>query len=287
MRLREWIVWLCLGGALQLPLVGCDAHASSQEIVQIAVTEAGVRPGCVQLQSCCPMLPSDVLSSCTALATQANDTECETLLSALRGGGRCAVALDAAVPRDASVALDAGTAPRDAAVLDAGVTAVACTLLQACCTSPALPSSQTMTCELIDSTNDETQCSGLLKDLTSSQSCGAASAVTGTCLQLQGCCGAPSFPVAFGTACMATVSEGLNPQCGSDLQSFVAAGYCDENAGDGGHPEDPSCTTLGTCCSEVSFPANLVNTCEDIVHGNEGGNCLSAYDSYVGLAYCE
>ena len=50
---------------------------------------------------------------------------------------------------------------------------------------------------------------------------------------------------------------------------------------------------LAMCCNEVTFPTSVLSTCQQIASANEGGNCLSAYDSYsaliteAGAPYCE
>jgi hypothetical protein len=275
---------------LALPLLRCDAQPVTEESIGVAGDASIASPACASLASCCPALPSDVQTSCKALAVQAGAAECSAELAALASAGRCRSAADAGAV-DADVHSDGspdGSLSSDGSAGEGGV-AVACTLLQACCASAALPAGETATCMSIQGSGDEKTCAGLLTDLTSASECQGASAGGGGCPELQQCCASSSFPSTFANACLAAVSSGEDASCSSMLATYLSAGYCGAavHLTDGGHPQDPACSMLAMCCAEETFPTGTLSTCQQIVSGNEGGNCASAYDGYVALNYCE
>ena len=94
---------------------------------------------------------------------------------------------------------------------------------------------------------------------------------------MQACCASGSFPAEFSTDCLAEWNSGNNAECETHLSNYVSAGDC---PGITGPATDPDCAMLGMCCNEISFPANDLTTCQQIAGGNEGGNCLSAYETY-------
>jgi hypothetical protein len=87
------------------------------------------------------------------------------------------------------------------------------------------------------------------------------------------------------------VTAGESSSCASTLAAYIPAGYCGGVLttldGGHGHAPDPDCTVLAMCCGELTFPEDTLSTCQQIAGANEGGNCLSAYDSYAALSYCE
>jgi hypothetical protein len=277
-RLRVWLS--CVAPILAANGIACDAQPSADEVIQGA-GDGGTPGACTALEACCPTLPTDVVTSCDALSKQADDTECGTLLAALESAHRC-LAGDAGMPEEAAAPVDARATSKDATAKDgeANGPAVACTLLGTCCTSPALPSGEMATCTSVEGTNEESLCASLLTSLTASQSCGATSAGQGgACPELEQCCSSESFPDTFSTSCLATWNAGKDAACAAMLTMFVGAGYC---GGTLGPQPDPDCVTLAMCCNELKFPADQLTTCQAIVAGNEGGNCLSAYDTYCG-----
>jgi hypothetical protein len=267
---------LSMGAALGVfMLVGCDAQPVASEVIQSAGGDSGPPPACMALEVCCPTLAMEVVSSCNKLSAQADEQQCASLLTALNGGGKCRTVLDAGMVVEAGGPADARDHVADASGLDADAgPAVACTLLETCCMSPALPSGETATCMSVQEENLESLCAPLLASLTASRSCGGISiGPGGACPDLQQCCSLESFPGVFSTSCLATWNAGDDSACASMLTTYVAAGYC-------GMQPDPDCAMLAMCCNEVSFPAANLATCQAIVSGNEGGNCLSAYDTY-------
>jgi hypothetical protein len=272
--------------------LACDPQPVQSEVIE-GVEDAAPPSSCTAFATCCSQLNADIVSSCEALAAQAGAGTCTAELTLLDGLGECHVALDGG-PLLAATGQGDGSAPsRDAAATgDAGV-AVACLLLESCCNSPALPSSETATCSGLQSTGDESVCAGLFATLTASNACAGSSAGPGgACPDLQACCTSPAFPSAFLAQCKSTVSVGEDAACQTYLTTFEGAGSCGgaEVIADSGnrHPEDPNCAMLAMCCNEVTFPASTLTTCESIVAANDGGNCLSAYDTYSGaLGYCE
>lgn len=276
----RWSVWLAGAAVIGLTSgLACDAQPNSDEVLQGG--DGGQSASCATLEACCPTLPTDVVASCHALSMQTDDAECASLLATLESSHRCVA--DAGTTEEAAAPVDAGPAAKDATVKDAGpdtAPAVACTLLDTCCTSPALPSGETATCASVQGTNEESLCASLLTSLTASQSCGATSTGQGgACPDLQQCCSSQSFPGAFSTSCLATWNAGEDSACAAMLTMFEGAGYC---GGTLGPQPDPNCVTLAMCCNGINFPANQLTTCQSIVAGNEGGNCLSAYDTYCG-----
>jgi hypothetical protein len=83
--------------------------------------------------------------------------------------------------------------------------------------------------------------------------------------------------------------QGDETACATDLATYGPAGYCGDvlPGPDGGHPTTANCATLAMCCNEITFPMSALAECQSIVSANEDGNCLSAYDSYAILTYCE
>jgi hypothetical protein len=238
---------------------------------------------CATLGACCSTLPSEVTKSCGELAAQASATECATELSALSAAGRCLG--DAGTGEDATVHSEGGGASDGG---DGG-SAVACVLLQACCTSSALPSGEVATCQSIQGEGDEGQCSTLFSDLAASSECGVATYGSGgACSELGQCCTSPDMPNNFLSVCNGAVETGDNANCEQLLGSLVPAGYCGGTVAqaDGGPAIDSDCATLSQCCQEITFPAGALSTCKHIASANQGGDCLSAYDSYVALNYC-
>jgi hypothetical protein len=266
----------------------CGASQKSEVVQGVAVADASASAYCAALGACCANLPAEVVTSCKQLSAQAGDEACGEELASL--GARCAPAMllpDAGSTPDAAAIVDASL-PRDAA--DAGRGAVACTLLTACCTSPALPKGELATCQSVQGAGAEAECASLLADLTSASSCtGVGIGLAGACPELQACCASSSFPGQFLTQCQGTVMAGEAASCASDLATFVPAGYCGGVVpdSDGGHLPDPDCAMLSMCCGEITFPASSVSTCESVAAANVGDRCLSAYDSYVALQYCE
>ncbi len=266
--------------------LSCGAVPNASEVLGGGTNDAAVSAYCAELDLCCPRLPAEVQKSCRQLAAQTTAMECSSELTALaRECNAPSGPPDAAVAVDATVR-EAG-AVREASAADA---AVACTLLEACCNSPALPPGQVGTCQSVQGAGDEGDCASLFSDLTASASCSGVNVSSGgACPDLQACCTSAAFPAQFLMACTSTAADGDNSACASDLAEFLPAGYCGGVLGflDGGHPQDPDCTMLAMCCHEITFPMETVSTCDQIVAGNDGGNCLSAYDSYAALGYCE
>jgi hypothetical protein len=265
---------LCTVGA-------CDASVASE--LPPSGADGSASGSCASLGACCQSLPSEVVTSCTELAAEASATECAEELAAL--GKLCAPA--ASSKRDGGMIADATTVG-DAGLVDAG--AVACTLLSSCCTSASIAVSDVAQCQSIQASGAESDCTAELAQLVASNECAGVvedgATTVGTCPDLQACCGSPSLPATFSTACLSTAMNGLNDDCTSELSTFEAAGYCLPDGGHG-HPVDPNCATLSMCCGEVTFPAGTLSTCQSLASANVGGSCLSAYDSYSALGYCE
>jgi hypothetical protein len=271
--------------ALATSALACGATEDS-EVLAAPAPDAALTPACATLTACCPELPSEVVTSCKQLAAQAGETECSAELAALAPQGRCAPRTstggDAGSKLDATT--DAMSAPSDAG--DAG--AVACTLLTACCASPALPGSNLATCQSVQGAGAEAECAALLSTLTASSECaGGAATAGGACPDLQACCASESLPAADSTSCLGTASAGVDTDCSAQLQALTSAGFCAGVASDGGQPTTPDCMTLSMCCGEIAFPAGTLTTCQHLVAANVDGSCLSAYESYAALGYCQ
>jgi len=271
-------------------VAACGGGSNDSEVLGTATDDAGLTAYCAGLATCCPSLPMEVVRSCEQLAAQAGAAECSRELTALAAGGRCGPAgsppdaglADDATLHETAVASDASAAGADAAV--------ACILLDACCSSAALPSDEVASCMSIQGAGSESQCASLFGDLTASSSCsGASVGAGGACPDLQACCASSAFPPQFLTTCQGAVAAGENASCASDLASFVPAGYCPGvvTTSDGGHAPDPDCTMLAMCCNEITFPMSTLSTCQEVAAANAGGTCSSAYDSYSALGYCE
>ena len=201
----RWTVSVILG----MVSLACDGRV----IPQVA-SEAGlalVSPDCATLLSCCPSLPSEITPSCGLLANQAVDSECQQEVTKLSSGGYChgtedgGASIDAGEGRDTGRHLDAGTS------VDASA-APACTLLQACCGSSALPSTDTATCKALATANDEMPCASLLSTLTQAMECGSV-APGGNCPALEVCCTSSLLPSNFQTGCIGTAMAGIDRQC--------------------------------------------------------------------------
>ena len=262
-------------------LGACDASvASAPPVTQKA--DSSVSGACASLGACCQSLPSEVVTSCTELAAEASSIECAEELAAL--GKLCAPAV--ASRNDGGEIADA--AAGDATLMDAG--AIACTLLSACCRSASIAVSDVAQCDSVEASGVESNCTAELAQLVAANECAGVvedgATTVGACPDLQACCGSQGLPDTFSTACLSTAMSGLNDDCTSQLSTFEAAGYCLPDGGHG-HPVDPSCATLSMCCSEVTFPANALSTCQSLAAANAAGSCLSAYDSYSALGYCE
>ncbi len=279
-------VWLTFVLSVAISACGASEHA---EVLPGASAEAGAASAsCEALAACCPSLPSEVASSCKSLSGQASSAECGEELAALASVKRCTTSVDAS----------AGSASPDAtismAVADAAAgsvdAAVGCVLLGPCCASPALPSDETVTCQSIEGAGDEGECAKLLTDLTSAGSCsGVATGSAGPCPELASCCSSQAFPSTFVGDCQETVSQAQASACSSELATFVSAGYCGGVVAgtDGGHPLNTNCQRLSMCCGEITFPAATLSTCENVAAANVSDSCLSAYNAYVVLSYCD
>ncbi len=273
--------------------VACGGGSNDSELLGGPSVDATAAASCMTLASCCPALPMGVAASCNQLAAQAGAAECTTVITALGAGGLCralvSVGADSGAAADATLRADGGV--KAGARLDAGI-ALACVLLEACCASPALPADELASCQSIQGAGDETDCTGLLGELTAAQSCSGVNVGSGgACPDLAACCATQAFPAEFLGTCEETVAMGDETTCATDLGTFVPAGYCGgvipSSDGGHGHAPDPSCTTLAMCCGEINFPMEDLSTCQQIASGNSGGTCLSAYESYSALAYCE
>jgi len=260
---------------------------NASEVIASTSADAGAL-ACEKFAACCPELPSDVQTSCMRLASMATGAVCRSELQALQRAGNCrnidAGPLDSGAPAEASTSRDGGAAKTPAA---------ACILVGGCCASPVLPPSDLPMCEAIASENGESGCADFLDSISVGAVCGGASSSGpgGACPELAQCCTNQAFPAGMASVCATTASAGDDTPCSMALAMFETAGFCGGVVvtADGGitHAQDPSCTMLSTCCSGIMFPASTLTTCQQIVAGNEGGNCLSAYDSYASLAYCE
>jgi len=297
MKLREVAARGAFAVALVMLVVGCDGELETTKTLASPSDAAVLSESCMTLDDCCPSLPIDVGLSCHQLALQAGSTECGTELSLLTAAGQCLAQAvtpsdagskpDAARPSDASIAFEAGASA--ASTADAG-SAIACVLLEACCTSAALPSDETATCQSIQGGGDESQCTALLDDLTASQDCGSAGGAGsgGACPELAQCCTSVALPANFVATCDQDVMTGDDTTCGSTLAALASSGFCGGSVttADGGEPQDPSCATLAMCCNEITFPTSTLSTCQSIAGANVGGTCQSALDGYVALNYC-
>jgi hypothetical protein len=148
-------------------------------------------------------------------------------------------------------------------------------------------------CDDAVSAADEASCSTMLADLTGSQECSAmpvgVSPSGGGCPALMACCGSESLPTSQSATCEETASAGDDTQCTQTFDSLASAGYCGAGVTlpDGGHLLTAGCTMLSMCCGEITFPESTLSTCDMIASANNDGTCLSAYDSYSALAYCQ
>jgi len=283
MRL-SFLSWVTPSIVFATCVAACYASGEA-EVLGGGSAEASAAEYCGTLAACCATLPSEVVTSCNQLAAQAGASECAAELTVLATSGRCAspvtTTIDATTRVDATIAIDAG-------VGDGG--AVACALLSACCGSSALPADQLVTCQSVQGAGVESPCASLLTDLTASNECaGGATSPAGACPALSACCGSESLPTASVTPCRATASAGVDGTCGALLTTLTSSGYCGGGAllPDGAHQPTVSCATLATCCNEITFPAKAVSECQDVASANVDGTCLSAYDGYLAVGYCE
>jgi hypothetical protein len=268
---------------VSLSLFGCGNVPNASEVIASPTRDASLPSDCMALQTCCPTLPSEVVTSCKSLAAQATDTQCAKEVSALQASAHC---LTSPPPQqDASSDAASSTSTTDAGP-------VACILLDTCCSSPALMMSQTVMCQDAVSAADESSCSTMLAHLAGSQDCSALPGVPpsgGGCPALSTCCGSESLPTSDITACEETASAGDDTACTQLFDSLAASGYCGPSVTlrDGGHLLTAGCMMLSMCCGEITFPQGTLSTCDMIAGANNDGTCLSAYDSYSALAYCQ
>jgi hypothetical protein len=147
-------------------------------------------------------------------------------------------------------------------------------------------------CNATAASGTEAQCSELVETLTAGELCQTSAPVvlpTMGCAALAQCCGNGALPSSDTNNCDAVASGGDENGCMQLYDTLAPAGYCGAGATlpDGGHLLTSGCMMLSMCCGGIGFPQSTLSTCDMIASANNDGTCLSAYDSYSALSYCE